>query len=214
MIQVSISATDMEVLQEERYTHPHPRVQRKLHALYWVGLGLPRHVVARMVGVSEGTLRNDLHAYEQGGLEALRPCNPHPTSAALHAYTDTIRQTVIAEPPHPVQEAIERIEALTGIRRSPTAVRTWLKKRVWLSGNGAHPGQSRPRRAATLLGDSVRAGSRRSPGRDPAWAFCRCRPLRPRSLVRLSVVSGPRAVADALRASTLPWFRSSPRDNP
>ena len=128
MIQVSISATDMEVLQKERYTHPHPRVQRKLHALYWVGLGLPRHVVARMVGVSEGTLRNDLHAYEQGGLEAFRPCNPHPTSAALHAYTDTIRQTFIAEPPHTVQEAIERIEALTGIRRSPTAVRTWLKK--------------------------------------------------------------------------------------
>ncbi len=123
MIQVSISATDMEVLQEERYTHPHPRVQRKLHALYWVGLGLPRHVVARIVGVSEGTVRNDLHAYEQGGLEALRQCNPHPTSAALHAYADTIRQTFIAEPPHPVQEAIERIEALTGIRRSPTAVR-------------------------------------------------------------------------------------------
>ena len=107
-----------------------------------MGLGLPRHVVARMVGVFEGTVRNDLHAYEQGGLEALRPCNPHPTSAALHAYTDTIRQTFIAEPPHPVQEAIERIEALTGIRRSPTAVRTWLKKRVWLSENWAHPGQS------------------------------------------------------------------------
>jgi excinuclease UvrABC ATPase subunit len=41
MIQIRIPAEDMEVLEEERYTHPHPRVQRKLHTLYWVGLGYP-----------------------------------------------------------------------------------------------------------------------------------------------------------------------------
>ena len=143
MIQVPIPATDMDVLQEERYTHPHSRVQRKLHALYLVGLGYPRHVVARIVGVSEGTVRNYLHAYEQGGLEALRQFNPHPTSAALHAYTDTIRQAFIQQPPHTVQEAVDRIEALTGVRRSPTAVRTWLKKTALTVGK-PDPSQPKP----------------------------------------------------------------------
>ncbi|MCL4520814.1 MAG: winged helix-turn-helix domain-containing protein [Firmicutes bacterium] len=94
----------------------------------WWDLGYPRHDVARVVGVSEGTVRNYLHAYAAGGLEALRQFNPHPTSAALDAYTDTIRQAFVEQPPHTVQEAVDRIEKVTGIRRSPTAVRTWLKK--------------------------------------------------------------------------------------
>ena len=128
MIRVPISAADMQVLKEERYIHPHPRVQRKLHALYLVGLGYSRHDVARVVGVSEGTVRNYIHAYAAGGLEALRQFNPHPPSAALDAYTDTIRQAFVEQPPHTVQEAVERIEVLTGVRRSPTAVRAWLKK--------------------------------------------------------------------------------------
>ena len=143
MIDVCIPATDMDVLQEERYTHPHPRVQRKLHTLYLVGLGYPRHDVARVVGVSEGTVRNYLHAYAAGGLEALRQFNPHPTSAALDAYTDTIRQAFVEQPPHTVQEAVDRIEKVTGIRRSPTAVRTWLKKTGWAFGKPA-PSQPRP----------------------------------------------------------------------
>ena len=37
----------MKVLQEERFTHPHPRVQRKMEAVYLTGMGLPRHEVYR-----------------------------------------------------------------------------------------------------------------------------------------------------------------------
>ena len=128
MIPVPIPASDMAVLKEERYTHPHPRVQRKLHALYLVGLGYPRHDVARVVGVSQGTLRNYIHAYEQGGLEALRRFNPHPKTAALDRHAVTLRDAFTSQPPHTVQEAVDRIEILTGIRRSPTQVRAWLKK--------------------------------------------------------------------------------------
>ena len=52
MIRIAIPAEDLAILQAERYTHPHPRVQRKLHTLYWVGLGYPRHEVARIIDVS------------------------------------------------------------------------------------------------------------------------------------------------------------------
>ena len=128
MIRISIPTEDMAILQEERYTHPHPRVQRKLHTLYWVGLGYPRHDVARIFGVSEGTVRNAIHAYQAGGLEALRQFNPHPKSAALDRHATTLREAFTAQPPHTVQEAVDRIAALTGVRRSPTPVRAWLKK--------------------------------------------------------------------------------------
>ena len=52
MIRIAIPAEDLAILQEERYTHPHPRVQQKRPTLYWVGLGYPRHEVARIIGVS------------------------------------------------------------------------------------------------------------------------------------------------------------------
>ena len=34
MIPIRIPAEDMKVLEAERYTHPHPRVQRQRHTLY------------------------------------------------------------------------------------------------------------------------------------------------------------------------------------
>ena len=52
MIRIAIPAEALAILQAERYTHPHPRMQQKLPTLYWVGLGSPRHDVARIIGVS------------------------------------------------------------------------------------------------------------------------------------------------------------------
>ena len=34
MIPIRIPAEDMKVLEEERYIHPHPRVQRQRYTLY------------------------------------------------------------------------------------------------------------------------------------------------------------------------------------
>ena len=34
MIPIRIPAEDMKVLEAERYTHPHPRVQRQRYTLY------------------------------------------------------------------------------------------------------------------------------------------------------------------------------------
>ncbi len=89
MIPIRIPAEDMKVLEAERYTHPHPRVQRQRHTLYLVGLGYPRHDVARIIGVSEGTVRNFIHAYQAGGLGALRQFNPHPQTAAWDRHATT-----------------------------------------------------------------------------------------------------------------------------
>jgi len=143
MISVPISSEDLQTLNEERYTHPHPRVQRKLHALYLVGLGYSRHDVARILDVSEGTVRNYIHAYRQGGLEALKQFHPQPKTAALDPHTTTLRAEFEARPPHTVPEAVERIATLTGIRRSPTQVRAWLKKTDLVT---ARPVKSRPKR--------------------------------------------------------------------
>ena len=128
MIQLEISDEDRDSLADERFEHPHPRVQRKMEAVYLTSMGLSRREVARLVQVSEGTVRSYVIAYRDGGIEALRQFNPHPHTAALDAHADTLRAAFEAQPPHTVAEAVDRIEALTGVRRGATQVGTWLKK--------------------------------------------------------------------------------------
>ena len=128
MIRLTLPANDMQKLEQERFQHPHPRVQRKMEAVYLTGMGLSHHDVARLLHVTEGTVRSYLVAYRDGGLATLERFNPHPHSAALDAHATTLREAFTSTPPHTVQEAVDRIAALTGIRRSPTQVREWLKK--------------------------------------------------------------------------------------
>jgi len=44
-------------LQEERYHHPVPLVQRRMEALWLKSHGLPHRQIAKLTGVSENTLR-------------------------------------------------------------------------------------------------------------------------------------------------------------
>ena len=58
MIRLTIPAEHMEILKQERFHHPHPRVRRKMEAVYLTGMGLSRHDVARLLHVTEGTVRS------------------------------------------------------------------------------------------------------------------------------------------------------------
>ena len=135
MIRLHLSDDELRRLERERFEDPHPRVQRKIEAVYLTAMGLTRPEVARILRVSEGTVRTYLTDYVDGGLDALRIFNPHPKTAALDAHAATLRNAFAANPPHTVQEAVDRIETLTGVRRSPTQVREWLKKRICPSPN-------------------------------------------------------------------------------
>ncbi len=75
MIRIAIPPEDLAILQEERYPHPHPRVQRKLHTLYWVGLGYPRHDAWAPGGVWPGSFGR-----RPPGVNALRCSGPYPRS--------------------------------------------------------------------------------------------------------------------------------------
>lgn len=48
---------------------------------------------------------------------------------ALDAHRSALGPEFRARPPHTIAEAIQRIEALTGVRRKETQVRAFLNKR-------------------------------------------------------------------------------------
>jgi hypothetical protein len=52
MICPAFTASDRVALEAERYSHPHPKVQRKLEAVYLKSLELPHHLICRICQIS------------------------------------------------------------------------------------------------------------------------------------------------------------------
>ena len=143
MLRLQWTAEEVTRLQDLRRHHPNPRVRRKAEAVYLKSLNLPHHEIARIVGVTEKTARSYLQAYAAGGIDALSAVVRRNHQSALYDHVDTIRAAFTDQPPATINEAVARIETLTGLRRSPTQVRDFVNK-TGLS--GARPGKSRPKR--------------------------------------------------------------------
>ena len=128
MLHLSFTEEEIQELDYQRYHHPHPRVQRKMEALLLKARGLPHHQIARCVGICENTLRSYLKQYQTAGIEELKRLQFHRPSSELSTYHDTLEASFQEHPPTTITQAIEHIEQLTGLRRSPTQVRIFLKK--------------------------------------------------------------------------------------
>ena len=126
MLQLAFSEADKQALHYERYHPPHPRVQQRMEALWLKSQGVPHHQIARRCAMSANTLRSYLKLYHTGGVEALKQLTFHCPQSALSASRDTIETHVREHPPQTINEAVAMLEALTGIRRSPTQVRLFL----------------------------------------------------------------------------------------
>lgn len=126
MITIEFCEDEVERLRRERFGHSHPRVQRKMEALLLKSEGLPHHQITRILGVSENTLRHYLREYQDGGIERLQEIRFHHPRSDLEAYRESLEGYFEAHPPATVNEAVAKIEELTGIRRGPTQVRRFL----------------------------------------------------------------------------------------
>lgn len=75
MIKIEFTEEDIQVLNYERYHHPHPHVQRKMEALWLKSQELTQKDICRLTVISPNTLRNYLREYTRGGIEALKVLN-------------------------------------------------------------------------------------------------------------------------------------------
>ena len=152
MIEIEFTEEEIEQLHYERFHYPHPRVQQRIETAYLKALGYSHQEIGRIMCISQNTLRSYLQAYQAGGIEKLKQWNfYHPTSE-LNGHRETLEAEFRANPPQTINEAVERIEKLTGIRRSPTQVRQFLKvlgmKRLQV---GHIPAKADPKEQKTFL---------------------------------------------------------------
>lgn len=120
-----------EILKElhyQRYHHLAPLVQRRMEALWLKAHGLPHTQIAELVGVTENTLREYFDLYQQGGLEKLKELNYYRPESELNAHIVSLEAYFRENPPASIKEAQHQIEAITGVQRSETQVREFLKK--------------------------------------------------------------------------------------
>ena len=127
MIQIEFTEKEIEDLKYQRYNNPHPRCQRKMDVLLLKSQKLTHQQIGRITGISANTLRSYLRDYIEGGIEKLKEINFYQQKSKLVEHTKTIEDYFRVHPPATINEAISRIEELTGIKRSPTQSRKFLK---------------------------------------------------------------------------------------
>ena len=127
MIRVECDQETIDKLDYERYHHPHPRVQKKMEVLYLKSTGMPHGELCRICRISRTTLSVYLKQYQDGGVEGLKQLHYKGQPSALHQYEQTLEAHFKNNPPRTVAEAKAVIEAQTGIKRSPTQIREFLR---------------------------------------------------------------------------------------
>lgn len=122
------SDDDRRTLAAERYQHPDPRVQQRMEVLWLLSQGETQVRAGQLAGVSKATVERYVALFRKGGIPALREFLWVKPISVLEKHRVALEPEFRERPPHTVAEAIQRIEALTGVRRKETQVRAFLKK--------------------------------------------------------------------------------------
>ena len=124
---VRLTEEQQRVVNEERSSHPNPRIREKMLVLWLLHNEFTRQQAAEVVGVGRATVQRYVAAFREGGLDGLRQWNIHRPQSEMAAYRELIRESFEKQPVCTVAEAGERIFQLTGLRRGPSQVRKFLK---------------------------------------------------------------------------------------
>jgi transposase len=143
MRRFTFAPEDLDAIRHERYQHPHPRVQQKMEVLWLKSQGCTHDDIAHFADVSRRTIQRYLDEFAEGGLTRIRrlPWKGKPNELAAHQAS--LEDYFLEHPPSSARQAQAVIEQQTGVRRSLTQVRVFLKKLSTCV--GARSGPSRPR---------------------------------------------------------------------
>jgi transposase len=125
---LTFSDDDRRTLAAERYQHPDPRVQQRMEVLWLLSQGETQARSGQLAGVSKATVERYVALFRKSGIAGLREFHWVKPVSILEKHRSALEPEFRERPPHTVAEAMQRIEALTGIRRKETQVRAFLKK--------------------------------------------------------------------------------------
>jgi transposase len=128
MVKIDFTEEDVVNIRNEMMSHPHPRVQLRMFALLLKAQGLRHKKICEVLGICHDTLTDYCRIYQNDGIEGLKKLTFYRPQSKMEEYRDTIEEELKKNPPATMKEAAAMIEKLTGIKRSDTQVRKFLKK--------------------------------------------------------------------------------------
>jgi transposase len=128
LIKIEFGEDEKVSLNHERYNHPHPFVRQKMEALWLKSQGMKHKDICRYAGISSTTLTTYVRDYKEGGVEALKALNFRKPKSDLDERRDKLEAWFRANPPANALVAMNDIERLTGLKRSPGRVRAFLRR--------------------------------------------------------------------------------------
>lgn len=129
MLQIKISKAEIQRLNYERYYYPCPIVQKRIHAIYIKATTVMSNaMIGTLIGLNRDSVGDWIMRYQQCGFDAICQFNYGTNKSTLENHWESLLQSFTQRPPMTANEAKARIEELTGISRSPSQVRAFLKR--------------------------------------------------------------------------------------
>ncbi len=130
MITISFQEQDPDILFNNFLREDHHKTRLKNLVLYLKSTGMPHKEIKRLCRISGPTLSSYLKDFKTGGFEGLKKLKWAGQRSKLHDFKELIDADLSSRPPRSIQEARQRIGQLTGIDRSPTQIRDFLKNKL------------------------------------------------------------------------------------
>lgn len=127
-IQLDFTPELIAEIRYQRYNHLVPLVQRRRETLLLKAHNLSHEQIEEIVGVTGNTIREYFELYQQGGIEKLKEINYYKPEGELVKHIVSLEAHFRENPPASIKEAQQEIEEITGVKRSETQVREFLKK--------------------------------------------------------------------------------------
>ncbi len=128
MIKIQFSNEQIDQLFEEKRKNGNSIVRKKAEVLILKSLGYSHTEIIAITRISEPTLTNYLKDYISGGIEKIKEINFYKPQSELDAFKDELKKEFDEHPPQTCAEASHKIEEITGLKRSPTQIREFLKR--------------------------------------------------------------------------------------
>jgi transposase len=128
MLRINFTEEEIAALNFERYHYPDPRVQKKFEVLWLKSQDLSHETIAHLSGVCSRQVQRYLNEYLEGGIERLKQNHYTGSPSELNQHTETLKDYFAKNPPSTTAQAQKAIEKLTGLRRSLTQIRDFLKR--------------------------------------------------------------------------------------
>jgi len=128
MLHINFTDEEIQTLHFERYHYPDPRVQKKFEVLWLKSQNLAHETIGQLAGICARTVQRYLNEYLEGGVELLKQNNYLGSPSDLNQHGETLKDYFAKNPPSTTAHAQKAIEELTGLRRSLTQVREFLKR--------------------------------------------------------------------------------------